>query len=432
MAIFYNNFLDLYKDVNSRYLTNPPISQNVYSQNEGLKFNVDTTGNKNTGNNILGSAASSGINALSSYGTNYLMSKIPDTELGRTMGTLFSSGINSATNTMSNNILKGQVLTEGLGKNMGTALAGTGVGIAANYLGRGINELGGDTRLSRAIGAGVATGVGTIAGQAVNNALTGSKAALFGKGAGSINPYGLAATVVGSALGAANGPSKEYGSKKYGKAVQIADTVYDAISIGINAVPGWGQLASGLMVLNKGLSNLFGSTDGMTFMDSITGTAFAPAPIKWLNMAGAKTTDTFKNQSWQNTERTNAFMADAFGNLQDKFNSAREEAGKTYGGFSRGAYRDAQANIEFSNQAWNKILGMTNKNEYQDIRAYDMSSINNQKYAQNIQGGWNPVYRGKQGMKIFNNATNHNIGMRLLSGAALIDNKAIILCSVVD
>jgi hypothetical protein len=61
-----------------------------------------------------------------------------------------------------------------------------------------------------------------------------------------------------------------------------------------------------------------------------------------------------------------------------------------------------------------------------------MSSINNQRYAQMIQGGWNPIYRGKQGMKIFNNATNHNIGMRLLSGAALIDNKAMILCSVVD
>ena len=264
------------------------------------------------------------------------------------MGTLFSTGINSATNTIANNVLKGNALTQGLGQNVGTALAGAGVGIGANYLGRGIAELGGDTRLSRAIGAGVASGVGTIAGTAVNNALTGSKAALFGKGAGSINPYGLAATVVGSAIGAATGPSKEYGSKKYGKAVQIADTAYDAISVGINAFPGWGQLISGLMVLNKGLSNVFGSTDGMTFMDSITGTAFAPAPIKWLNMAGAKTTDTFKNQSWQNIERTNAFMGDAFGNLQDKFNIAREEANKTYGGFSRGAYRDAQKNIDFA------------------------------------------------------------------------------------
>ena len=61
-----------------------------------------------------------------------------------------------------------------------------------------------------------------------------------------------------------------------------------------------------------------------------------------------------------------------------------------------------------------------------------MSSINNQRYAQNIDGGYSSVFRGKQGMKILNNATDHNIGMRLLSAAALIDNKAMILCSAVD
>jgi hypothetical protein len=49
-----------------------------------------------------------------------------------------------------------------------------------------------------------------------------------------------------------------------------------------------------------------------------------------------------------------------------------------------------------------------------------------------IQGGWSPLAIGKRGMKIFNNATNHNIGMRLLSGAALIDNKQMILCNVPD
>jgi hypothetical protein len=49
-----------------------------------------------------------------------------------------------------------------------------------------------------------------------------------------------------------------------------------------------------------------------------------------------------------------------------------------------------------------------------------------------IQGGWSPLARGKQGMKILNNATNHNMGMRLLSAAALIDNKQMILCNVQD
>ena len=46
-----------------------------------------------------------------------------------------------------------------------------------------------------------------------------------------------------------------------------------------------------------------------------------PAPIKWINMIGANTTDTFKNQSWQNTERTNAFMQNAFGNLARHWSS---------------------------------------------------------------------------------------------------------------
>jgi len=49
------------------------------------------------------------------------------------------------------------------------------------------------------------------------------------------------------------------------------------------------------MVLNKGLSNIFGSTDGMTTQDAILGSAFMPAPVKWLNMLGASTTGTFKD-----------------------------------------------------------------------------------------------------------------------------------------
>jgi len=56
-----------------------------------------------------------------------------------------------------------------------------------------------------------------------------------------------------------------------------------------------------------------------------------------------------------------------------------------------------------------------------------MSSINNQRYAQMLNGGFRPLEIGRQGMKILNNATNHNMGMRLLSAAALIDNKAMIL-----
>lgn len=744
------------------------------------------------------SVAAAGINAVSSQLTQMASDKIfGDSELGRGMGTLFSSGVSSAANTMGNNILKGAALGEGLAQNAGASLAGAGVGLAANYVGQGITSAMGDSRLGRAVGAGFATGAGTIGGNAAAKAL--------GVAAGSINPYALGAQVLGSALGAATGPSKEYGGK-YGKITQGMDMAYDALSIGANFIPGAGQIISGAMVLNKGLSNIFGSTDGMcvcagtkvytakgkliniedlkqedgiigwneitheirpntikgiieprkkeclriildngikldcsidhpilsnvkeraethringkriayrdwsfrradelkvgnwvglannidywgdkempnaylvgmligdgtytyesscklwtadpstwkyleennlavlikqytpensngkyqvenrdyriingmqlvkdlgiayqsgsdktlprniqdynrdsickliaglfdtdgsisankekgtcsitlyqsnlkllqkirvllyklgiysvigkrkasvnrlkngktinsnesyrleltdrksilnfnkfipinidykkenlqtacdivynkldkdhsdlsgakqvkivsikklgiqtvynleaaedhtylanniithnTKTDAILGSAFMPAPVKWLNMAGASKTGTFNDQSWQKSEKTNAFMQNAFGNLGDKFDKAREEAGKTYGTFSHGAKRRAQENIDFANMAWRKVNQMADQNEIQNIRSQYMSSINNQRYAQDIQGGWSPMARGKMGMKILNNATNHNVGMRLLSGAALIDNKQMIL-----
>ena len=374
------------------------------------------------GNNVT----STGLSTLSLNSSN------PDAQqgdqLGAIMGNLFSTTANSATSTMTNNLMKGQGLFDGLGRNVGSSLAGAGSGIAANYIGQGLTSAIGNNYAGRAIGAGVSTGLGTVGGAAAGALAKGSNIA---SGISSINPYGLAGNVIGSALSAGNGPSKEYGGK-YGGTTRTLDTIYDVAMVGVNAIPVVGQLISGFMALNKGLSNVFGSTSGMTKTDAILGSAFMPAPVKWANMMNASTTGNFNNQSWQNTYKTDTFMGDSFGNLSDKFSKAREEAGKTYGTFSHNAYKKAQSNLEFANKAWDKILAMSNQNELQNIRSQAMSSINNQRYAQNIQGGWNSMARGKQGMKIVNNATNHNIGMRLLSGAALIDNKQMILCSVQD
>ena len=357
-------------------------------------------------------------------------------EIGRAMGTLFSSGLSSAGNTIVNNIIKGQYFADNLGKNTTSSIAGAGVGLAANYIGQGINSLGGNSMLSRGIGQGVATGLGTVGGAAVNNLFnSGSIGKIFGK-AGSINPYGLAMSVVGSGLGAAFGPSKEY-SGTYGGITKTMDTVYDGVMAGVNFVPG-GQVFSGAMALNKGLSNIFGSTDGMTKNDAVLGSAFMPAPIKWLNMAGAHTTGKFENQTYKNIDKTNRFMQNGFGNLGEKFDQARRESQKTYGGgifglfSSTDEYKKAQSNINFANDAFTTLLAMVDQNELQNIRSQDMTSINNQRYAQDIMGGWNQTSFGKQGMKILNNATNHNIGMRLLSGAALIDSKQMILCNAHD
>ena len=392
---------------------------------------------------------------------------------GGVIGNIFSNGVSSATDTISNNVMKGQALTSGLGRNVGTSLASAGVGIGSNYIGKGIDSLGGHSMLSRGVGQGVATGLGTIGGQAVSNLLNGKKAfqgisdsikaiktlnsvnkayktagmssnaiklakespeyleTLKAGKLGYANLAGLAGTVVGSGLQAAFGPSNEYNGK-YGSMTQTMDTVYDGVTAAVNFVPGWGQLASGMMTLNKGLSNMFGSTSGMTKTDAILGSAFMPAPVKWLNMAGANTTSGINNFSYRNQEKLGNFMGDAFGDTWSRMNDAINESGKTYGTFSQSDYNDAQRNINYVNSIYNPLLAMANQNEYQGIRAFDMDTINNQRYSQFIQGGFKPIVVGKQGMKILNNATNHNIGMRLLSGAALIDNKQMILCNVPD
>lgn len=343
-----------------------------------------------------------------------------DSELGRNLGTIFSSGLNSVGDTVLNNAIKKAALTDGLTKNLGSSVGGAVAGLGANYLGRGITSILGNNAASRFLGQSASTVGGTIGGKILSS---GTKN-LF-SGPGSINPIGLGMSAVGAGLSAATGPSKEYNGT-YGSTTKALDTVYDALQAGIGLAPG-GQIISGALALNKGLSNLFGSTDGMTSTDAILGSAFMPAPIKWLNMLGSSKTGTFNKQSWQNTQKTSNFMQNAFGDLEDKFSKAREEAGKTYGTFSQGAKKRAQNNIDFANYAWNKILDMTNQNEYQNIRSSDMASINNQRYAQWIQGGFSPLARGKQGMKIFNNSINHDLGQRLLSGAALIDNKQMIL-----
>ena len=359
------------------------------------------------------------------YGTNYLTNNIlGDSEIGRVTGNLFSSGVTAAGKTFADNLLKGQTLTSGLGQNLGASLGGAGVGIGSKYLGKGITSAMGNSKFGRFLGSGIGTGAGIYGGSAISN--------FFGS-ASSVNPYGAAGQILGSAFGAANGPSKEYGGT-YGNVTQTMDSIYDGITVAANAFGPVGQIVSGGLALNKGLSNLFGSTDGMTVQDAVLGSAFMPAPLKWLNMWGSNKTGTFKDQSWQNTLKTQSFMQNGFGNLQDKFDKALSEAGKTYGTFSQGAYRRAQRNLDFANSAWQKILDMSNKDLIQRIRAMDMTSINNQRYSQDITGGFKPVAQGKHGMKILNNSINHDLGQRFLSGAALIDNKQMILskCREVD
>lgn len=403
----------------------PPVSLDMFNPPQSTLLQEYKTKSGAFANSSSSPAASNLSNQAASQIGSSVIGKFTDfaakgifgdggDDFTRGMSQVFSSGLNSVGNTVFNNALKKETLTNGLKENALGSLKGVGIGLGSSLVGKGITSAMGNSKLGKF--------TGTAGSSALSQVLSGGG-----------SPANIAMSAVGAGLSAAFGPSKEY-QGKYGSITKGMDTAYDTIQGVASVIPGWGTAVAAGMALNKGLSNVFGSTSGMTKQDAILGSAFMPAPVKWLNMAGAKTTDTFKNQSWQNTEKTNAFMQNAFGNLGDKFDKAREEAGKTYGTFSRGAYKRAQAGVDFANTAWDQILDMTRQNEYQNIRAQEMSSINNQRYAQMIQGGFSPLARGKMGMKILNNSINHNLGQRFLSGAALIDNKQVILskCREVD
>ena len=200
------------------------IAQQTMKAQPQLQSTVKTNGWQNFGQALFGQFS----NNLSDKASELLFGKGNTSEFGRSLGTMFSTGINSAGNKLFSNIIKGDSLLSGLKQNTTSALAGAGVGLASNYLGQGIAALGGDSKLSRGIGAGVSTIAGTWGGNTVSK--------LLGAGAGAINPYGLAASALGNALGAGIGPSKEYGGK-YGNVTQTLDTAYDGITAAVNAIP---------------------------------------------------------------------------------------------------------------------------------------------------------------------------------------------------
>ena len=136
---------------------------------------------------------------------------------------------------------------------MEASLAGTGAGLAGNLIGQGITSAMGDTRLGRAIGVGTGSAIGQVGGTVLSNlAKTGTVGGMIGeksiplfgskgffKTAGAINPYALGISVLGSAIGAAAGPSKEY-EGTYGGITKTMDSIYDVATVGANFIPGVG------------------------------------------------------------------------------------------------------------------------------------------------------------------------------------------------
>lgn len=153
-----------------------------------------------------------------------------------------------------------------------------------------ITQLGADiysnnTPTSRGIGSALMVGAGTIGQQVgkdvvkqvgsniAQNGLKGafsglgstagkSLSGMFKGGAGAGMGMGMAGAVLSSIAGTPN----EYAGK-YGGTTKGLDTAYDAISTGVQFIPGIGQVIGGAMQLAKGLGRgigkLGGGTDGM-------------------------------------------------------------------------------------------------------------------------------------------------------------------------
>ena len=123
-----NDWDNSMKDINKQW-ENPSLQQGQNIQQQS----------GNVGNQL----ASAGISAVGSQLSGMFTDGIfGDSDIGRGMSNIFSSGISAATDTMANNIIKGTSLTQGLGQNVGQSIQGAALGTGANLVGKGINALG--------------------------------------------------------------------------------------------------------------------------------------------------------------------------------------------------------------------------------------------------------------------------------------------------
>ena len=71
-----------------------------------------------------------------------------------------SGALGTAGSTIIDNISKGNIITEGLQKNVGSTVSGIAGGLAANYAGQGISSLMGNSNLGKFTGGATSSALG--------------------------------------------------------------------------------------------------------------------------------------------------------------------------------------------------------------------------------------------------------------------------------
>lgn len=197
------------------------------------------------------------------------------------------------------------------------------------------------------------------------------------------------------------GEKSEYSGEK-GDVTRGIDTAYDSISDFAQNFGPVGTVVSQVMAYNKLLGNvankLGAGTDAMTNTDAILGSSFLQlTPFGLINGFGGKRANTITKN-----DELFAQMGTSYSGSESKVDDALTKSGKKYGLFSSGARNDANREINEAKRQQDMIEDISDVATTRRYLQQYMSSINGNRTAFNMQGGYNQanVRVGKSGMSL--------------------------------
>ena len=197
------------------------------------------------------------------------------------------------------------------------------------------------------------------------------------------------------------GQKNEYQGSS-GQITQTMDSIYDTIQTGAAAFGPVGQVVSLIMGANKFLGNtankLGAGTDGMSTVDAILGSSFMQmTPMGLVNGIFGKKSDKF-NKDYEAFEK----VGSSYTGSEYLADQALSKSNKKYGLFSSGSRRNANNQISEANRQQNLLSGIADEATTRFLLADSMAAINNNKYALDMQGGYNQagVQYGRLGLKL--------------------------------
>lgn len=279
---------------------------------------------------------------------------------------------------------------------------GTGTTNSTDYWAAGAQAA---QQLGSKIGGKTGTVVSNLGGIASGiSALKNAKKAITNSAKLKQAKFGAGASIAGAIadIGSAFLPEKSEYTGDKGNVTETMDSVYDGISDAAMAFGPIGQMVGGIMKVggfaSKGVNALGGGTSGMTTTDAILGSSFLSlTPIGLINGFGGSTTKTL-------TKDNDAFaeVGASYLGSNSTVDDAVHKSGKKYGLFSKKQFRKAQDEIDKARIQQDVISQIADESRIQKQLQASMSTINSNRYAMKMQGGFDPtaIRAAKHGMSI--------------------------------